>query len=49
MSVVDRQECGFQNPESANYCSRCGASSRGEQAVETTKTFYRRGRRHRAR
>ena len=25
MSVVYCQECGFQNPESANYCSRCGA------------------------
>ena len=40
MSVVYCQECGFQNPESANYCSRCGALlSRGEQAVETTQTF----------
>ena len=40
MSVVYCQECGFQNPESANYCSRCGALlSRGEQAAETTQTF----------
>ena len=40
MSVVYCQECGFQNPESANYCSRCGALlARGEQAVETTQTF----------
>src|SRR3979409_677794 len=40
MSVVYCQECGFQNPESANYCSRCGALlSRGEPAAETTQTF----------
>ena len=40
MSVVYCAECGFQNPESANYCSRCGALlSRGESAVETTQTF----------
>jgi hypothetical protein len=40
VSQVYCQECGFQNPESANYCSRCGALlSRGDQAVETTQTF----------
>jgi hypothetical protein len=40
MSVVYCQECGFQNPESANYCSRCGALlSKGESAAETTQTF----------
>ena len=40
MSVVYCQECGFQNPESANYCSRCGALlSKGEHAAETTQTF----------
>jgi pSer/pThr/pTyr-binding forkhead associated (FHA) protein len=40
MSVVYCQECGFQNPESANYCSRCGALlARGEPAAETTQTF----------
>jgi len=33
-------ECGFQNPESANYCSRCGALlQKGEPAVETTQTL----------
>jgi len=33
-------ECGFQNPESANYCSRCGALlQKGESAAETTQTF----------
>ncbi len=40
MSVVYCQECGFQNPESANYCSRCGALlARAEQPAETTQTF----------
>jgi hypothetical protein len=40
VSVVYCQECGFQNPESANYCSRCGALlSKGEAAAETTQTF----------
>jgi hypothetical protein len=41
MSVVYCQECGFQNPESANYCSRCGSllSKAEAPAVETTQTF----------
>ena len=40
MSSVYCSECGFQNPEAANYCSRCGALlSKGESAVETTQTF----------
>jgi hypothetical protein len=40
MSVVYCAECGFQNPESANYCSRCGALlAKGEPASETTQTF----------
>jgi hypothetical protein len=40
MSIVYCSECGFQNPEAANYCSRCGALlSKGETAVETTQTF----------
>jgi hypothetical protein len=40
VSVVYCQECGFQNPESANYCSRCGALlSKGEAPAETTQTF----------
>jgi hypothetical protein len=41
MSVVYCQECGFQNPESANYCSRCGALlSKGDASpAETTQTF----------
>jgi hypothetical protein len=40
MSVVYCQECGFQNPEAANYCSRCGALlTKSEPAAETTQTF----------
>jgi len=40
MSHVYCQECGFQNPESANYCSRCGALlSKGEPAAETTQAL----------
>src|ERR1700751_5658826 len=41
MTAVYCQECGFQNPESANYCSRCGALlTRGEHPAETTQTFH---------
>ena len=40
MSHIYCQECGFQNPESANYCSRCGAHLvKDEGGVETTQTF----------
>ena len=40
MTQVYCSECGFQNPESANYCSRCGALlQRNEPAVETTQTL----------
>jgi hypothetical protein len=40
MNVVYCSECGFQNPEAANYCSRCGALlQKGEGASETTQTF----------
>jgi len=41
MSHVYCPECGFQNTESANYCSRCGALLEKEDAsgVETTMTF----------
>jgi len=40
MSVVYCQECGFQNPESANYCSRCGALlTKGEPMAETTQSL----------
>ncbi len=40
MSHVYCQECGFQNPESANYCARCGALLvKDEGGTETTQTF----------
>ena len=40
MSVVYCQECGFQNAETANYCSRCGALlTVGEPAIETTQAL----------
>jgi FHA domain-containing protein/zinc ribbon protein len=41
MSHVYCSECGFQNPETANYCSRCGALlEKGDASgVETTQTF----------
>jgi FHA domain/zinc-ribbon domain len=40
MSVVYCQECGFQNPEAANYCSRCGALlTKGEASGEATQTL----------
>ena len=40
MSHIYCQECGFQNPESANYCARCGALLvKDEAGAETTQTF----------
>ena len=36
MSHVYCPECGFQNPETANYCSRCGALHAVEGGGETT-------------
>jgi FHA domain/zinc-ribbon domain len=40
MAHVYCQECGFQNPESANYCSRCGALLvKDETGVEATQSF----------
>jgi hypothetical protein len=36
MSHVYCPECGFQNPEAANFCARCGAHlTRGEAGDET--------------
>jgi FHA domain-containing protein len=33
-------ECGFLNPEAANYCSRCGALlEKGDASNETTQSF----------
>jgi FHA domain/zinc-ribbon domain len=40
VSHVYCPECGFQNPESANYCSRCGALLvRDPTGADTTMTF----------
>jgi ribosomal protein S27E len=40
MSHVYCPECGFQNPEAANYCAKCGATLVREAAgAETTQTF----------
>jgi hypothetical protein len=40
LSHIYCQECGFQNPEAANYCARCGALLvKDEGGAETTQTF----------
>jgi len=40
VSYVHCPECGFQNPEAANYCSKCGALlMRDEAGAHTTMTF----------
>ena len=40
MSHVYCPECGFQNPEAANYCAKCGALlAKDESGTETTMTF----------
>jgi hypothetical protein len=39
MSNVYCPECGFQNPEAANYCSKCGALLHTPEAGEQTQTF----------
>jgi pSer/pThr/pTyr-binding forkhead associated (FHA) protein len=39
MSHVYCPECGFQNPEAANYCAKCGALLVKEESGETTMTF----------
>jgi hypothetical protein len=40
LSFVYCPECGFQNPESANYCSKCGALLvKDEGGAETTQTY----------
>jgi FHA domain/zinc-ribbon domain len=40
VSHVYCTQCGFQNPETANYCSRCGALlEKGESGGETTQTI----------
>ena len=40
MSHIYCPECGFQNPEAANFCSRCGAALvRDEPGSETTMSY----------
>ena len=39
MSHIYCPECGFQNPEAANYCARCGAHLVRADEAETTMTF----------
>ena len=40
MPHVYCSECGFQNPEAANYCSRCGALLvKDEPGSETTMSY----------
>jgi hypothetical protein len=40
LSFVYCPECGFQNPESANYCSKCGTLlAKDEGGAETTQTY----------
>ena len=39
MSHVYCPECGFQSPESASYCSRCGALLARETVGETTMSL----------
>jgi FHA domain/zinc-ribbon domain len=39
MSHIYCPECGFQNPEAANYCAKCGALLHSEESGEMTQTF----------
>jgi FHA domain/zinc-ribbon domain len=39
MSHIYCPECGFQNPESANYCAKCGALLVRDSGAETTMTY----------
>jgi len=39
MSHVYCAECGFQNPEAANYCSKWGALLHTPESGEQTQTF----------
>jgi FHA domain/zinc-ribbon domain len=39
MSNIYCPECGFQNPEAANYCSKCGALLHAPESDEQTQTF----------
>ncbi|HEX6702959.1 MAG TPA: FHA domain-containing protein [Gaiellaceae bacterium] len=39
MSYLYCPECGFRNPESANYCSKCGALLVKDESGETTQQY----------
>jgi pSer/pThr/pTyr-binding forkhead associated (FHA) protein len=39
MSHIYCPECGFQSPEAANYCARCGALIAQDLRDETTLSF----------
>jgi hypothetical protein len=39
VSHVYCPECGFRNPEAANYCSKCGAHLVREDGGDTTMSF----------
>ncbi len=39
MSHIYCPECGFQNPEAANYCAKCGALLVRDPGAETTQAF----------
>jgi hypothetical protein len=39
MSHIYCPECGFQNQEAANYCSKCGALLHASEQTEQTQTF----------
>jgi FHA domain/zinc-ribbon domain len=39
MSHVYCPECGFQNPEAANFCSKCGARLIPDAPGEATESF----------
>ena len=39
MSHVYCPECGFQNPEAANYCARCGSLLNKGEAGEQTMSY----------
>ena len=39
MSHVYCPECGFQNPEAANFCSKCGSLLRKDDAGEQTMSY----------
>ena len=39
MSHIYCPECGFQNPEAANYCSKCGALLHAPEPAEQTQPF----------